>query len=49
METLIGRSMYFHHGWRFLRADAFPMREAFEKHRDKDGKYFYMPGYDDTK
>lgn len=48
METPIGKSMFFHHGWRFLRADAFPMKDALNKHRDKNGKLFYMPGYDDS-
>ena len=24
MSTLQGESFYFHHGWHFLRADAFP-------------------------
>ena len=26
MSTLQGESFYFHHGWHFLRADAFPMQ-----------------------
>lgn len=31
-----------------MRADAFPMRDALEKHRDSAGRYFYMPDYDDS-
>ena len=48
MGTPTGKSMFFHHGWRFLRADAFPMKDALNKHRDKNGKLFYMSGYDDS-
>ena len=29
---------HYHHGWRFRRADAFPMAEALEKCRDRAGR-----------
>lgn len=38
---------YFHHGWHFKRADAFPMAEAFEKHRDAKGRMVYDPEYEE--
>ena len=36
---------YFHHGWRFKRADAFPMAEALKKHRDEKGRFMYETDY----
>lgn len=38
----------FHHGWRFLRADAFPVPDALEKWRDGEGRSPVDPGYDDS-
>ena len=31
MSTLQGESFYFHHGWHFLRADAFPMQRPLTR------------------
>ncbi len=42
-----GKSYYFHHGWKFLLADAFPMEKALEKWKDRNGKYFYDPDYEE--
>ena len=39
---------FFHHGWRFKRADAFPMAEALNKHRDGKGRFMYDPDYEET-
>ena len=44
----MNNTYYFHHGWRFLRADAFPMAEALEKRRDAAGRSPVDPGYDDS-
>ena len=38
---------YFHHGWHFKRADAFPMAKAFEKQRDAKGRMVYDPEYEE--
>ncbi|MBR2822812.1 MAG: hypothetical protein IKE24_03920 [Clostridia bacterium] len=38
---------YFHQGWRFRFADAFPMDRALEKCRDSRGRLPYDPDYDD--
>ncbi len=43
MSTLQGESFYFHHGWHFLRADAFPMAKAVDAHRDAEGTPFTRP------
>ena len=48
MSTLQGESFYFHHGWHFLRADAFPMAKAIDAHRDAGGHAFYETGYRET-
>lgn len=50
MDTNIitGKQYYFHHGWSFLLADAFPMKEAIEKWKDQHGKYFYELDYEQT-
>lgn len=40
-------SLYFHHGWKFQLADAFPLREAIERWRDSAGRDFADPAYDD--
>ncbi len=37
----------FNYKWKFMLADAFPLRAALEKNRDKDGRYFYEPQYID--
>ncbi len=39
---------YFHHGWRFCRADAFPVAEALKKWRDPAGHSPVDPAYDDS-
>lgn len=38
---------YFNYGWRFCLADAFPMREALEKWKDKNGRYVYEKAYEE--
>ena len=48
MNDVAGKTYYFHHGWRFLLADAFPMEAAVEKNRDENGKCFYEKEYDDS-
>ena len=48
MSTLQGESFYFHHGWHFLRADAFPMAKAIDAHRDAEGHAFYEADYRET-
>ena len=48
MSTLQGESFYFHHGWHFLRADAFPMAKAIDAHRDAAGHAFYEADYRET-
>ena len=48
MSTLQGESFYFHHGWHFLRADAFPMAKAVDAHRDAEGHAFYEADYQET-
>ena len=48
MSTLQGESFYFHHGWHFLRADAFPMAKAVDAHRDAEGHAFYEANYRET-
>lgn len=40
-----GEGFFFHHGWHFLRADAFPLQKAVEAHRDAQGHAFYEPEY----
>lgn len=41
----IGKEFYFHYGWRFRLADAFPLQDALTKWRDEDGHFFYQPEY----
>lgn len=41
----IGKGFYFHYGWKFLLADAFPLKDALEKWRDKNGRFFYETDY----
>ena len=48
MSTLQGESFYFHHGWHFLRADAFPIAKAVDAHRDAEGHAFYEADYRET-
>ena len=38
---------FFHHGWKFHRADRFPMAEAFAACRDGQGREVYAPDYCD--
>ena len=38
----------FRQGWRFLRADAFPLDRAAEAVRDASGNDFSHPSYDDS-
>ena len=38
---------FYHHGWRFRRADAFPMAAALEKCRDRAGRVPTDPDYED--
>ena len=33
----IGKGIYFHYGWKFLLADAFPLKDALNKWRDAEG------------
>ena len=40
-------TFFFHQGWRFCRADAFPMAEAVERCRDRSGRSPAEPDYDD--
>ena len=40
-------TFFFHQGWRFRRADAFPLAEAVEKCRDRKGHSPMDPDYDD--
>lgn len=42
-----GIEYYFHNGWSFLRADAFPLKKALEAWKDKQGKYFYEVDYEE--
>ncbi|NMN00262.1 beta-galactosidase [Bifidobacterium sp. DSM 109958] len=41
-------TLYFHHGWKFQCADAFPIREALARWRDADGRDVFDPAYDDA-
>lgn len=41
----IGKEIYFHYGWKFLLADAFPLKDALNKWRDADGHFFYETAY----
>ena len=34
----MSNSFYFHHGWRFRAADAFPLKDAVDKCRDRKGR-----------
>lgn len=45
MLQTIGKSFFFHNGWKFLLADEFPLKNALIKHSDINGKYFYEPEY----
>lgn len=38
---------HFNYGWHFCLADAFPMRQALEKWRDRNGRYFYEREYEE--
>ena len=39
------RTFYFHHGWRFRLAHAFPLADALAATRDEDGRPFHDPAY----
>ena len=43
MSTLQGESFYFHHGWHFLRADAFPMQRPLTRTGTLRGTPFTRP------
>ena len=43
----MSETFFFHHGWRFRLADAFPLKDAAEKCRDGAGRLFYDPEFDD--
>lgn len=45
MKTTKGATFYFHHGWHFLLADAFPLAEALTKWQDAAGHFFYEVDY----
>ncbi len=38
----------FNYGWRFFLADAFPLDAALDKTKDKNGRCFFEPDYDDS-
>ncbi|MCD7739064.1 MAG: hypothetical protein LUH58_08525, partial [Lachnospiraceae bacterium] len=38
----------FNYCWHFLLADAFPLRDALERHKDSRGKYFYEKEYQEA-
>lgn len=46
-EHRVGEYFYFHHGWRFLLADAFPLANAVEQWKDKKGFSFYELEYEE--
>ena len=41
MSTLQGESFYFHHGWHFLRSDAFLMAKGVDSLRESEVHFFY--------
>lgn len=41
------RTFFFHHGWRFRLANAFPLQQAMDSCRDGAGRPFFDPAYDD--
>lgn len=41
-------TFFYHRGWRFRTADAFPMDAAMRKLKDPEGREVYDPGYDDS-
>lgn len=43
----MGNGYYFHHGWKFLLADEFPLKKAIKKWQDENGRFFYEKGYND--
>lgn len=38
----------FNYCWHFLLADAFPLQDALEKHRDSACRYIYEKDYQET-
>ncbi len=45
MKHTIGKSFFYHNGWKFLLADEFPLKNALIKQRDINGRFFYEPEY----
>lgn len=45
MNTITGAEFYFHNNWSFLLADTFPLSDALDKCKDKNGYFFYEVGY----
>lgn len=45
MSVTMGAEYYFHNGWSFLLADVFPLKNALEVCKDRNGKYFYETDY----
>ena len=39
---------FFHHGWRFRLGNAFPIQEAIDQNRDRNGRTVTDPAYLDT-
>ena len=44
----MNQTFFFHHGWRFHLANAFPLRKAEEACADGANRPFYAPDYDDS-
>ena len=42
------RTFYFHHGWRFLLANRFPLAQAIDATRDENGRPAYDPAYHES-
>lgn len=48
MADIMGAEYFFHNNWSFLCADTFPLKNATENTKDRNGKYFYELGYDEN-
>ncbi|WP_158214095.1 glycoside hydrolase family 2 protein [Bifidobacterium vansinderenii] len=46
-DVELSSRFYFHHGWHFLLADVYPMRDAIDRWKDSKGRRFYEPDYDE--
>lgn len=46
-KKAISKTFYFNNCWKFLLADAFPIQDALDKWKDKNGCYFYEIGYEE--